>query len=224
MTSPLDGGAIVRGKLWGNLHALRGLIAAAFLAWALAASVEAVMLRDAVRWGGEVLIVGAFMAAVGVRTSLACRTATRAMALTIGIWLGSVVFVGGAAFFLLVTGALVGNALRMAAGQLHLAPPQTTFWAPLPWFVAWPLARGMVYLLMTLLIVLDTRLRFDRLAGRMTEGTAALAFDEMIHGRPEAPVPIGLADDPFEALLPDVRDPLAIGKEGGVRQATDTRG
>ena len=38
LTSPLDGREIVRGKLWGSLYALRGLILAAFLAWALAAA------------------------------------------------------------------------------------------------------------------------------------------------------------------------------------------
>ena len=202
MTSPLDGGEIVRGKLWGSLYALRGLILCAFVAWGLAAAVGGVPVKDAVRWGSEVLVVGAFMAAVGVRTSLACQTATRAMALTIGIWLGAYVLVSISALIALTSASLIGNALRMAAGQLGLASPQTTFWAPVSWNVAWPVANGGVYLVMTLLIVADTRLRFDRLAGRMTGGKAAVAFGEMLYGRPEEPVLLESYDDPFVELLP----------------------
>ena len=54
---------------------------ATFLAWTLAAATGAVPVSDTVSRMAEVLVVGAFMAAVGVRTSLACNTATRAMVL-----------------------------------------------------------------------------------------------------------------------------------------------
>jgi hypothetical protein len=215
LTSPLDGGAIVRGKLWGSLYALRGLVVAAFVAWGLAAAVEAVAVKDAVGWGGGVVVVGAFMAAVGVRTSLACQTATRAMALTIGVWLGAYVFVSASALAMIAAGLLGGNAVRMAAGQVGLLPPQTTFWAPLSWSVAWPLARGIVYLIMTLLIVANTRLGFDRLAGRMTEGRAALAFEGLIHGRPEAPVPIEPEAEPLAELLPTEFERISTADGGG---------
>ena len=39
----------------------------------------------------------------------------------------------------------------------------------------------------TLFLVVDTRLRFDRIAGRMTAGRVATAVDAVIHGRPKAP-------------------------------------
>ena len=188
LTSPLDGGEIVRGKLWGSLYALRGLIVASFAAWVLAAAAGAVPVGEAVEWGADVIVVGAFMAAVGVRTSLVCQTATRAMALTIGIRLGAFVVVGFFAFLGLVAVTLLGNAARMALGEMGVMPPQTAFWAPVRFVIAWPVARGIGYALATLLIVADTRLRFDRLAGRMTEGRAAVAVEGWVYGRPEAPV------------------------------------
>ena len=42
--------------------------------------------------------------------------------------------------------------------------------------------------LWTIAIVAETRLRFDRVAGRMTGGERALAIDRFIHGKPMAPV------------------------------------
>ncbi len=215
MTSPLDGREIVRGKLRGSLFALKAVIAAALLAWGIAAVVEAVHVKDAASWAAEVVFVGAFMAAVGVRASLASATATRAMALTIGVWLGAWVSVRVLAFLVLATVTLVGNAIRMAAGELGLLPPQTAFWAPVAWAVAWPVSKGWVYLLATLLIVADSRLRFDWLAGRMTEGKAAVAFELLLHGRPEAPVLIDERDDLFEDPLVDwpapAPDPTEVG-------------
>jgi ABC-type transport system involved in multi-copper enzyme maturation permease subunit len=203
LTSPLNGREIVRGKLWGSYFAIRGLVFAALVAWILAAGSGAIPVRDAVRWSAAVLFVGLFMAAVGVRTSLACQTAARAMSLTIGIWLGAFVVVSVAAFIALAVSVLVLNAAWLAAAQLGLAPPPPTFWAPLPMYVAWPLATNSVYLLATLLVVADTRLRFDRIAGRMTEGKLAVAFEELVYGRPEAPVPLEEAEgEPFDELLP----------------------
>lgn len=194
MTSPLKAGSIVVGKLYGSLFALRWLILAAFLAWTLAACSGALPVRDAVRWGFEILIVGAFMAAVGVRTSLGCPTATRAMSLTIGIWLGSYVLAAVTSVILILIGLLLCNAVWIAASQLGLASPIAALWTPLPAYIAWPLARNTLYLLATFLIVTDTRLRFDRIAGRMTEGTASVAFDKLVYGRPEVPVPLEVGD------------------------------
>ena len=194
MTSPLKAGEIVAGKLYGSLFALRWLILAAFLAWTLAACSGALPARDAVRWGFDVLIVGAFMAAVGVRTSLACATATRAMSLTIGIWLGAYVVVWVTSGILILIGLLLCNAVWIAASQLGLVTPIAALWTPLPAYIAWPLARNTLYLLATFLIVADTRLRFDRIAGRMTEGAASVAFDNLVYGRPEAPALLEAGD------------------------------
>jgi len=63
LTSPLDANSIVLAKLWGSLHALRWLVISAFVAWILGAATEAISIDTAVRWGLDVLFVGAFMAA-----------------------------------------------------------------------------------------------------------------------------------------------------------------
>ena len=70
LTSPLEGTEIVRGKLWGSLYALRRLFAATFWAWTVALACGAMSGWDYLTQVAETLIVGAFLAAVGVRTSL----------------------------------------------------------------------------------------------------------------------------------------------------------
>jgi hypothetical protein len=201
LTSPLSGREIVVAKLWGSLYAIRWLILSAYLAWILGAATGGVRVFDAVLWGAEVLVVGAFMGAVGVRTSLACQTATRAMTVTIGIWLGTYIAIGVVTFIVIAVVFLLLNAGWIALAQLGAAPPIATFWAPMPMWLAWPLAKNAIYLAATLLIVLDTGLRFDRIAGRMTEGRVALAFDDLIYGAPATSNPLDaeLAEEP-EAL------------------------
>ena len=70
-------------------YALRWLAAAMLLAWTLALVVGG---RDrAMRTSpgsSETSMMGAFMAAIGVRCSLSLPTATKAMSWTIGVWLG----------------------------------------------------------------------------------------------------------------------------------------
>ena len=189
LLSPLEAREIVRGKLYGSLFALRWLILAAFVWWALAAGCGAIEIRTAVTWALSVLFLGAFLAAVGVRTSLACPTATRAMSITIGVWLGAYAAVTVGAALIILTGFLVWLAGSLALAQAGvLAVPAGA--PPIPGYIAWPLAMNSLYLLMTSLIVADTALRFDRIAGRMTQGGASLAFDELIYGRPEEPVMI----------------------------------
>ena len=187
LTSPLDAGEIVWGKLWGSLYALRWLIVSAYVAWLAAAANDAVSIHTAVRWACEVLIVGGFMAAVGVRLSLACQTATRAMSLTIGAWLVAYVAVTVASWLILAVGFMLCNAAWIVASSAGVAPAVTRLWIPVPWAIAYPVTTNGLYLLITLLIVADTRLRFDRIAGRMTQGRVAIAFEEFLYGRPTAP-------------------------------------
>jgi ABC-type transport system involved in multi-copper enzyme maturation permease subunit len=194
LLSPLEAREIVRGKVYGSLYALRWLIAAAFLWWALAAGCGAIEIRTAVTWALSVLFVGAFLAAVGVRTSLASPTATRAMSVTIGIWLGAYAAVTVGAALILLTGLLAWLAGTMALAQAGvIAMPRGA--PPLPGYVAWPLAMNALYFLMTSLIVADTALRFDRIAGRMTQGGVSVIFDELLYGRPEEPVLIDGTED-----------------------------
>ncbi len=184
LTSPLEGTEIVRAKLWGSLHALRWLFVAAFVAWSIAAVCGAMPWGD---YADSVIgtgIIAAFMAAVGVRTSLSAATATRAMAITLGVWLGawvvdlvlSALLIGIVFLILLIT---VGFATMGT-----FAPPAWLVWlAPYSWYAT---TYGL-YILATLLVVADTRLRFDRIAGRMTAGRVATAVDTLIHGRPRDP-------------------------------------
>jgi hypothetical protein len=53
---------------------------------------------------------------------------------------------------------------------------------------AWPLATDLVTLLITTLIVVDTGLRFDRIAGRMAGGTVATTVDQFLRGGSLRPV------------------------------------
>ncbi len=194
LLSPLTAREIVRGKLYGSLFALRWLIVAAFVWWSLAAGCGAILPRTAVTWSLSVLFVGAFLAAVGVRTSLESQTATRAMSTTIGIWMGAYVSVIVGASLLILTGLLVWMAgiVGLAQAGIIVMPAGT---APMPSYIAWPLAMNSLWLLMTLLIVADTGLRFDRIAGRMTQGGASLLYEDLLYGRPEEPVLIDLPEN-----------------------------
>jgi hypothetical protein len=204
LTSPLDAGEIVRGKLWGSLYALRWLIVATFLAWTLSAATGAEGVTPVVTRVAEVLTVGTFMAAVGVRTSLSSQTATKAMAVTVGVWLGAIVVVGVLSTLALLLGLLLCNVVWIALSYTGVVPPLTALWLPVSGFIAWPVARDGLYLLATVLVVADTRLRFDRIAGRITEGQLATALDALIYGRPEAPVPLAVEDpEEVESLVND---------------------
>jgi ABC-type transport system involved in multi-copper enzyme maturation permease subunit len=185
LTSPLEGAEIVRAKLWGSLHALRWLFAAAFIAWTIGAWFGTMPWTDYAKSVIGTGIIAAFMAAVGVRTSLSAATATRAMAITIGIWMVawvvdivvSAVFMGLLMFGVVVTVGLatMGTFAPPPAWAMKLAP------------IIWNTLNYGFYVLATVVLVADTRLRFDRIAGRMTAGRVATAVDRLIHGRPSDP-------------------------------------
>ena len=183
LTSPLNGGEIIVGKVWGSLYALRWLILAAWFAWSVAAGLGVITTIRAGDLISRTLVEGAFMAAVGVRTSLQCNSATRAMSITIGIWLAAFVALGVGAAIIMVTVVLMCNSVLIVGSQLGIAPPPTALWFPLSGPVAWPLAIHSLYLGVTLALIADTRLRFDRLAGRITEGELSIAVDKFIHGQ-----------------------------------------
>jgi ABC-type Na+ efflux pump permease subunit len=197
LTSPLEPGEIVRAKLYGSLFALRWMLGAAVLAWALGAIVGAVTLGASIGWLAHNAAACAFMAAVGVRMSLALPTATRAMTWTIGAWLASMV----------VVPFLAGTILAVA-GLLYMAFIYSTLWLNpsgasavfpgsfrfLP--VAWPIVNDVVTALLTILIVVEARLRFDRIAGRMSGGSVEQAVEAMIHGAPSRPVRLDAGPDP----------------------------
>src|SRR5207249_3942111 len=87
LTSTMSGREIVLGKLSGSLYSLRWLFITAFWAWSLCVVFGAIAWRE--YWSAlvQVVVISTFMAAVGVRASLASPTATRAMSITAGVWL-----------------------------------------------------------------------------------------------------------------------------------------
>ncbi len=206
LTSPLSGEEIIRGKLWGCLYALRWLILAALYAWTTALFCGVMS-----PWSYSIQVVGTFlisacMAADGVRISLSTSSATRAMALTIGVWLFSL------AVFAAISAMVVGMFFVfivlawMLAIQVGLAvwtggPPM-----PIAFETAWAPLFLFLFVINTVLVVLDTRVRFDRIAGRMTEGRFATAMDRMIHGTQMAPV--RLEPDKTRRIIAPVPDAL----------------
>ena len=188
LTSPLVGAEIVRGKLWGSLHALRWLIAAALLAWTITWAAGGMATRDYLGTLAETALWGVLMAAAGVACSLRCATATRAMGATLGGWLGAYLGLKLAALLAcLLVGAICVVAWLMQV-QFGLADLKTPPWFPMSFRLGMELAFCAGTAALAALIVADTRLRFDRVAGRMTGGAGAVRLDELIHGRPMAPV------------------------------------
>jgi hypothetical protein len=188
LTSPLEGAEIVAGKLWGSLYALRWLFLATVCAWLIAA------VCGAMRWwdlGFQVVflvIVSVFLLAVGVRTSLTTESATRAMALTVGIWLGSLMGFAILALMLAGIGALILLLIWLAGTQLMLLPATGGPWFPVDFGTAFALLFFGLYVVATILVVSESRVRFDRLAGRMAGGTVAVAVDRILHGVPSEAV------------------------------------
>ena len=189
LTSPLEGKDIVRGKLWGSLYGLRHLFGATILAWTIAMLCGGMRPLDYIQNLLLTLIISCFSAAIGVRISLEAGTATKAMTISVVTWivcLGIFALIAAAAGGIVVIGVAMVWEEGLAYG-LWLTPLPPTL---IPWLfigVFWPVFLAL-YVLATAIILLDSRLRFDRIAGRMTGGEAAAAVDRFIHGTPMAPV------------------------------------
>jgi hypothetical protein len=134
------------------------------------------------------ILIGTFMAAIGVRTSLRSSTATRAMGGTMGFWLGATLLAYAIAFIVCVfVGALCVLGWLFAA-SMGLTTYQAGPWFPTSMKIGIDIVFYSQFLICAILIVGETRVRFDRVAGRMTGGKAAVAIDRLIHGIPMAPI------------------------------------
>lgn len=201
LTSPLEGREIVWSKLWGSLYALRWLVVAILYAWGVAVGFGAMR-----PWPFLTTLVGtvtasAFLAAVGIRSSLSVSTATTSMAVTVGTWLGTLVGFTILSWMLVGIGALVCVVFWLSATQLGLTA------RPGPWFpvggkTAAFLISNALYVGATISLSSETALRFDRLAGRMSAGRWAVTIDQALHGAPLEPVelvePVGRSARPEE--------------------------
>jgi ABC-type transport system involved in multi-copper enzyme maturation permease subunit len=209
LVTSLEPREIVIAKVIGSLHALRWLAGAMVLAWTLGVATGAVTLGAYAEWIIGTLTAGALMAAVGVRSSLATSTATRAMTWTIGWWLvwsGSVAILAAMIIFF---GMMVCLAVWLYLVQLGLVLPSGGPWFPMTAEVAWDLATNAVIVLITIAVVAETGLRFDRLAGRIAGGAVASKVDEWLHGHPLQPVWIPSGDGVAGAKPAQPREAIA---------------
>jgi len=188
LMSPLEPGEIGRAKLYGSINALRWMAGAMVLAWTLGMVFGTVPIRDYVTWVAGNAVGCAFMAAIGVRCSLSLPTATKAMTWTLSLWLAGqavIAFIAISIIAIVMSVCLAGWAVAL---QYYLVPSNSRPWFPMTWGTAWPLTSDLVTLLITILIVADTALRFDRIAGRMAGGAVATTVEAFLHGRSRRPV------------------------------------
>jgi ABC-type transport system involved in multi-copper enzyme maturation permease subunit len=192
LTSPMEGRVIVIGKLCGSFYALRWLILAGLWAWTLALLCSAMTLKDYLLQLLGIVVIGACMSAIGVRTSLATATSTKSMTLAVGLWMAAMALLSLLAAMLVLTICLAVQLVWLSLyGFLPpsgLAPPLT--WLPITFGDAWRAVQLLLYLALTVAVVIESRYRFDRIAGRMTGGEVEVAVDQFLHGVPMAPVPL----------------------------------
>ena len=188
LTSPLEGTEIVVGKLWGSLYALKWLVGSAVLAWTITFALGGMFWPEYAEQLIGLALIGPFMAAVGVRTSLRSPTATRSMGVTIGIWLGAYLLALAVALVVCIIVLLICVFSWLILIQMGLLTFNTRPWFPMSFRLGQDLAFFTQFFLATILIVVETRVRFDRVAGRMTGGQAAVAVDRFLHGAPMAPI------------------------------------
>jgi ABC-type Na+ efflux pump permease subunit len=188
LMSRLRAAEIGVGKLLGSLYALRWMAGALVLAWTLGAILEVVTVGSYVKWVTGNLVACTAMAAIGVRCSLSLPTATRAMTWTIALWLVGYAVVAMIALSIIVLAIMATLVCWLAAVRYGLVAMNSTPWTPMSWAVGWPLTTDIVTLVITLLIFLDTAVRFDRIAGRMAGGAVASKVDTFLRGGSYRPV------------------------------------
>jgi hypothetical protein len=149
-------------------------------------------------------VIGTFMSAIGVRTSLRSSTATKSMGVTIALWLGAwlLAYAIAAVICLIVTMlCVIGWLFAIQAGVSSFSSRP---WFPMTFRLGSDLLFYAQYIAGVFFVVAETRLRFDRVAGRMTGGKAAIAIDRLIHGVPMAPVRLDAKPKVAEPELDEV--------------------
>jgi ABC-type transport system involved in multi-copper enzyme maturation permease subunit len=201
LTSPLEGVEIVRGKLWGSLWALKWFVGSALLAWTITLAMGGMFWPEYVEEIVGLVVIGTFMSAIGVRTSLRSATATKAMGITIGLWLGAFLLAYAIAAVVCLIVMLVCVIGWLVAMQTGLVALNARPWFPMTFRLGHDLVFYAQYVGAVFFIIAETRLRFDRVAGRMTGGQAAVAIDRLIHGVPMAPVRLDVKE---KAAVPEL--------------------
>jgi ABC-type transport system involved in multi-copper enzyme maturation permease subunit len=216
LMSPLTPAEIGRAKLYGSIHALRYMAGAMVLAWTLGVIFEAISIRSYVIWIAAAASGCALMAAIGVRASLSLPTATKAMTWTIGLWLAAQAVVAFIAVSIIAIVMMLCILAWSFALRYSLISPTTPPWFPMSWSTGWAITTDLVALLITVLIVADTALRFDRIAGRMAGGAVATTVDAWLHGHSLQPVLLpGRKQAPEASTSPQPSGALAVTAPAG---------
>ncbi len=217
LMSPLEPGEIVRAKLVGSLHALRWMVGALVLAWTLGTVFGAISLGAYIKWIIATALAATLMAAVGVRCSLSLPTATKAMTWTIALWIAAEALVAFLALSIIAMVCLFFITVWMVEVQYGFVMINSPPWFPMGFSTAWPLITDLVMVLLTVLIVLETGLRFDRLAGRMAGGAVATSVDQWLRGHSNQPVFLpdatgnaGKVPEELSEIVPEIARPVDV--------------
>lgn len=179
LTSPLEGPEIVRGKLWGSLYSLRWLLVAALFAWTTALLVGGERIPEFIGKFALTSGMACFITAVGVRASLASGSSTKAIAITIGSWLVADVAIFVGSLILVGISALLFLLISLSISGLMTARPRPFTGFPLNFMECVTLVRAAAFYLFTLVILSESRMRFDQVAGRMAGDDLQVAADRM---------------------------------------------
>lgn len=177
LATPMTGREIIGSKVAGNLYALRWLALVTLVAWTLSTICEGMSWPLYLQKLAFLFIGGIFMAAVGVHVSASGKNPTRALATTMGMWMGaavgSTVLAGMISALLVFTSLMVEMMLEVSgidlSGGINVAGQPISFDYMGAIYVT---VRLLLYLVTSILLIQSLALRFDQIAGRTTRTTS----------------------------------------------------
>lgn len=177
LATPMTGREIIGSKVAGSLYALRWLAFVTLVAWTLAVFTGGLTLVQYAEAVAFLLVGGMFMAAVGVHVSASGKNPTRALATTMGLWMGAAI---GSMILAGMISALVVFIALMAEMTLYVSgviPTISTNTMSQPFIFDYMGAifvtiRFLLYLITSLLLIQSLALRFDQIAGRTSRTTS----------------------------------------------------
>lgn len=205
LVSPLTGREIIWAKLAGTFVALRWPLTAIFVSWLAALAAGVMPPGDWLSQVAYCLLIGLLMAACGLRVSLTSATTTRAMTVTLGLWLAARIAVPivaamllGFAFYLLLAAWAVAGLLGWVDSNRFLLFGGGSNMLP-GWVLGaiWTITNLALYAALGFSVATRTALGFDFLAGRKPRALpppiAVAAGWGLTSGRapgPDATVPV----------------------------------
>ena len=193
LTSPLSGREILWGKLWGSLHSLRWLLTATLISWIVSVLLSAMSIWAMLAFLAITIAASVFIGTLGVFCSLSSATATKAMTVTVGWWLGAYaafsIASGVISLFIMAAWFLVLLMINSIAGSLTgraLMPPGALF----P--VGFTIVLVLEFVGFSAILITGSWIRFDTVAGRIPADGAAPAGLVLVEtGRSDSPAANG---------------------------------